>query len=345
MSTTVTIRRPDDFHVHFREGQMLKDVAPLTAKNFGRALVMPNLKQPILNGAMVHEYRQEIMEATRGLGFTPLMTIKITAATTPKTIRDGQDFGVIAGKLYPEGVTTNSEDGVRNVKDLYLVFAEMERVGMVLSIHGEKPTAFVLDREKEFLPDVQEIVRTFPKLKVVLEHITTVEAVEFVESAREGVAATITIHHLLITLHDLLCFKRGGNEFLNPHLYCKPIAKYPRDREALVGAALSSNPKFFFGSDSAPHPRGNKESGCGCAGVFTAPVALPLLVKFFIKYQAFEKLEPFTSEFGARFYGLRVLNLGTITLEKKEWLVPGEHAFGGVVPFMSGEKIAWQIMT
>jgi dihydroorotase len=341
----VSIRRPDDFHVHFRDGDMLRLVAPHTAAHFGRALVMPNVPAVETEGD-AKRYRARIAKAA-GPGFKPLLTIKLTHRTTPDTIRGAQEAGVIAAKLYPEGATTASHDGIRDVDLLWPVFRAMEDCQMALCIHGERPDAFVLDREASYLPTVAKIVRNFPGLKVALEHVTTRAAVEFVQNSSVNVAATITAHHLAISLDDVL--GRG----IRPHLFCYPVPKTPDDRAELVNAALFQNGgRFFFGSDSAPHPRHAKESACGCAGVYTAPVALAVLAEIFLGDEDRESaigcrrdaLEEFTSHRGADFYGLP-RNEGTITLERAEWTVPENYGEGEttVVPFRAGEKRSWRV--
>jgi dihydroorotase len=340
----ITLTRPDDMHVHLREGTMLQAVVKHTAAQFARALVMPNTEEPILTADAALDYYIRIKEVSPA-HFTPLMTIKITDKTTPQLIEQCDSTCVVAGKVYPEGVTTNSEDGVRVVGDLYPVFEAMEKIGMVLCLHGEvpadpdDPNDWVLDRELKFLARFRDIVRTFPKLRVVLEHITTEAAVETVYSLPDNAAATITVHHLLLTHNDLV----GGT--LKPHYFCKPLAKRPSDRRALLGAATSGNPKFFLGTDSAPHLRGKKECASGCAGVFTAPVAMPLLLALFEEHAsslfALDRLKHFTSVFGARFYGL-LQNRDAITLEENSWTVPGEY--DGVVPFKAEETLKWRVL-
>lgn len=330
---TITIRRPDDMHVHLREGHMLSRVLFFTEIAFARALVMPNLSKPILTAADAIDYRNTIMEA-RSRKFEPLMTIKLVASTTPEIVRGAKEAGVIAGKFYPEGVTTNSEDGVRDVESLYPVFEAMEECGMVLCLHGELPGAFCLDREGLFLPSLERIAEDFPGLKIVLEHVTTSEAVTAVALLPNNVAATITVHHLVLTLDDVV----GG--FLQPHHFCKPIAKRHLDRERLLAIATSGNPKFFLGTDSAPHAVGKKECASGCAGVFSAPVALEVLCEVFEKQDALDKLEAFTSEFGAKFYGLP-LNEEFINIHREEWTVP--EFYGMVRPFKAEETLSWRI--
>jgi dihydroorotase len=265
VTEAITIRRPDDWHVHLRDGELLTAVAPATARHFGRALVMPNLTPPVKTGADAMAYKERILAATEGSGFEPLMTIKLLPETTAEWIQEAKQAGVIAGKLYPQGVTTNSEDGWSEIEVLDPAFAAMEAAGMVLCLHGEAPDAFCLDREERFVRDVlPAIAGKFPRLRIVLEHVTTRVGVEMVREL-PNVAGTITVHHLLLTLDDVI----GGA--LNPHHFCKPVAKRPEDREALVEAAIRSE-RFFLGTDSAPHLKENKECAAGCAGVYTSPV-------------------------------------------------------------------------
>lgn len=333
--TTYSQHYPDDFHLHLRRGDLLKAVIGQSAYQFARGLIMPNTVPPILNAAFVDNYFVEIRLALRNLrlpNFKPLFAIKLNHRTTPETIREAINVGAVAGKVYPIGVTTNSDDGVSDFESMAPVFAAMEKWGMVLCLHGEKPGEFCLDREVEFLPTLDCLAKNFPKLRIVLEHISTAKAVERVQSLPNTVAATITAHHLLLTLDDVI----GGK--LRPHNFCLPIAKRPKDRAAVRMAAISGNPKFFFGSDSAPHLKGDKECAEGCAGCYTAPVAMPLLVQIFERMNALDKLENFTSKFGADFYHLP-LNEGTLVLEKRPWTVPKE--INGVVPFLAGETMEW----
>jgi dihydroorotase len=267
------------------------------------------------------------------------MTIKIVPSTTPATIREAKAAGVVAGKLYPEGVTTNSSDGVRDFMELADVFGAMAEAGLVLCLHGETPDAFCLDREEAFLAEVlPTIAASFPGLRIVLEHVSTAAAVEWVRgqapAGAHDVAATITVHHLLLTLDDVV----GG--MLAPHHFCKPVAKRPADRAAIVAAAVSGDPRFFLGTDSAPHLRAAKEAAHGCAGVFTAPVALPLLAARFDEHDALDRLEAFCSGHGARFYGLPG-NEGTVQLVREPWTVPADCA--GVVPLAAGTTLPWRV--
>ncbi len=338
--TQFKIRRPDDFHVHLREGAMLENVLPHTAKNFGRALVMPNLKDAVRIGVHARHYEEQIMRLTDEIlksspdGFRPLMTIKLTQDTDHRTIASAASMQVVAVKLYPEGVTTNSEGGVKDVTKLDDVFKAMSDQGMVLCVHAETPGVFSMEREIHFLRTVAEIASKHPSLKIVIEHATTAETIDFVKQAGPNIAATLTVHHLLITLDDVVGDK------LNPHNFCKPIAKRPEDRASLVAAALSGNPKFFLGTDSAPHSKETKECSAGCAGCFTAPIAMPLLAELFDKNNALGNLELFTSVNGATFYRFKP-NTGVITIERHEWEVPA--SYGGVVPFMAGQKLGWRV--
>jgi dihydroorotase len=346
---SVRIRRPDDWHVHLREDELLKAVVHETAWIYRRALVMPNTKKPILSGRDAWEYHFRICHAIghtrsgemlhqtlRQTGyFQPLMTIKITPETTPTMIRQSVEGGVvIAGKLYPDGVTTGSENGVRDFEALDPVFAAMTEAGLVLCLHGEMPDAFCLDREAKFLNVLVKIRQKHPRLRIVMEHITTAAAVETI-LALPDVAATITVHHLYLTLDDVI----GG--LLRPHNFCKPVAKWPDDRSALIAAATSGNPKFFLGTDSAPHDKGNKECAGGCAGVYVpGQVAMALLVELFTTGNSLGQLEAFTSINGANFYGQSITE-ETIEIVPDKWVVP--ELMDGIVPFMAGETLNWSV--
>jgi dihydroorotase len=331
----ITIRRPDDWHVHLRDGDMLKTVAPYTARQFARAVVMPNLVPPITTPDMAAAYRERV-RAAAGPGFEPLMTCYLTDRTSPDEIERGFAEGIwIAAKLYPAGATTNSASGVTDIRNIYPALARMESIGMVLCVHGEvtDPDVDVFDREAVFIQRVLEpVVRDFPKLKIVFEHITTEEAVRFV-TRQPYVAATVTPQHLIINRNAIFA---GG---LRPHAYCLPVAKREEHRLAVRKAATSGSPKFFLGTDSAPHARGAKESACGCAGIFNAPFALESYATAFEEDGALPKLEAFASLNGPRFYGLPA-NGETITLEKAETKVPDEIA--GIVPFHAGEILGWR---
>ena len=335
-SQTLTIRRPDDWHVHLRDGEMLKAMAPYTARQFARAIVMPNLVPPITSVEAANAYRDRIAAAA-GPGFTPLMTCYLTDETSPEEIARGFELRAwIAAKLYPAGATTNSASGVTDVRNIYPVLKRMQAIGMVLCVHGEvtDPDVDVFDREAVFIERVLEpLTRDFPALKIVLEHITTIQAVEFVKAMGPNVAATVTPQHLLLNRNAIFA---GG---LRPHAYCLPVAKREEQRLAVRKAATSGSPKFFLGTDSAPHTREAKESSCGCAGIFNAPFALESYAGVFEEEQALDKFEAFASVSGPNFYGLP-LNDATVSLEKAEVEVPAEIA--GVVPFHAGETLRWR---
>ena len=340
---TLTIRRPDDWHVHLRDGAMLRGVAHHTARQFARAIVMPNLSPPVVAAAQARAYRERILAALpEGADFTPLMTVYLTDATDPGELARGQAEGVFtAAKLYPANATTNSAHGVTDIGHLTPVFERMQDIGMVLCIHGEvtDPEVDVFDREAVFIDrHLSGIVRDFPALRIVFEHATTSEAVQFVESAGETVAATITPQHLHINRNGMLV---GG---IRPHAYCLPVAKREAHRLALRKAATSGNPKFFLGTDSAPHSREVKESACGCAGIFNAPFALESYLQVFDEEDALGRYEGFASEHGPRFYGLP-LNQGTITLVREDTVVPDAVDAEGtpVVPFHAGETLSWRL--
>jgi dihydroorotase len=334
---TLTIRRPDDWHVHLRDGTMLEAVAPFTARQFARAIIMPNLDPPVTSVGAAQAYRQRIAAAAGG-AFTPLMTCYLTDDGDPDEIRRGHEEGVwVACKLYPAHATTNSARGVTDVRNIHPALERMQSIGMPLLVHGEvtDPDVDVFDREAVFIERVLEpLTRDFPQLKIVLEHITTAEAAAFVGDAGPNVAATVTPHHLLINRNALFA---GG---LRPHAYCLPVAKRERHREAVRKAATSGSPKFFLGTDSAPHARSAKESACGCAGIFNAPFALESYAAVFDEEDARDRFEAFASEHGPRFYGLP-LNDGTVTLERGEREVPPE--IGGIVPFRAGETLSWRL--
>jgi dihydroorotase len=334
---TLTIRKPDDWHVHLRDGAMLDRVAPYTARQFARAIVMPNTVPPITTVEAAVGYRDRIVAATGGGGFTPLMTCYLTDDTSPDEVARGfEDRVWLAAKLYPAGATTNSASGVTDIRRIHPVLERMERIGMILCVHGEvtDPQVDVFDREAVFIERVLEpVTRDFPELKIVLEHITTGDAVDFVHG-RAKVGATVTPQHLIINRNALFA---GG---LRPHFYCLPVAKREKHRLAVREAATSGWPNVFLGTDSAPHAREAKESACGCAGIFNAPFALECYAAVFEEDGALDRFEAFTSENGARFYGLP-LNDGTITLERAEVAVPEEIA--GVVPFQAGETLRWKL--
>jgi dihydroorotase len=334
----ITIRRPDDWHVHLRDGDMLAAVAPYTARQFARAIIMPNLDPPVTSIEAAQAYRARITVAA-GDGFTPLMTCYLTDDSEPDEISRGHGEGVwTAAKLYPAGATTNSACGVTDVRNIYPALERMQRIGMVLCVHGEvtDPAVDVFDREAVFIERVLEpLIRDMPDLKIVFEHITTAEAADFVRDSGQNIAATVTPHHLVINRNALFA---GG---LRPHAYCLPVAKRERHRQAIRKAATSGSPKFFLGTDSAPHARDKKESSCGCAGIFNAPFALESYAQVFEEEGVLDRFEAFASEHGARFYGLP-LNDGTVALDRAETQVPSE--LDGVVPFQAGERTHWRFV-
>lgn len=343
MTESITITRPDDWHVHLRDGPAMASVVGATARQFARAIVMPNLKPPVVNVAMAQAYRERILAALpKGARFEPLMTLYLTDDTKPAEIERARASGVVkAVKYYPAGATTNSASGVTDIRKCDEVLAAMQAAAMPLLVHGEvtDPAVDVFDREAVFLERIlAPLVARFPKLKVVVEHVTTRDAVRFVERAGANVGATITAHHLLLNRNALFS---GG---FRPHHYCLPVIKREEHRQALVQAATSGNPGFFLGTDTAPHARGAKECDCGAAGIYTAHAALELYAEAFEAAGALDKLEGFASFHGADFYGLP-RNDGRITLEKAAWEVPHEYRFGDetVVPLRAGEKIRWRL--
>ncbi len=333
---SLTIRRPDDWHVHLRDGEMLERVAPWTARQFARAIVMPNLVPPVTRVAEAASYRDRIIAAA-GPGFKPLMTAYLTDEADPDELARGFDEGVwVAAKLYPAGATTNSASGVTDIRNIASALDRMQAIGMTLCVHGEvtDPDVDVFDREAVFIDRVLALlVDEFPDLKIVFEHITTIQAADFVRDAPATVAATITPQHLHINRNALFA---GG---LRPHAYCLPVAKREEHRLAVRRAAVSGSPKYFLGTDSAPHARGAKESACGCAGIFNAPYALESYAQAFEEEGALDHFEGFAAEHGARFYGLP-LNEGTVTLERVEQIVPAE--VDGLVPFRAGDALRWR---
>jgi dihydroorotase len=337
----LTIRRPDDWHVHLRDGEMLGAVAPYTARQFARAIVMPNLDPPVTSPEQARAYRQRIVDAT-GPGFTPLMTCYLTDEADPEAIARGfEEQAWIAAKLYPANATTNSAKGVTDVRNIYPALERMQDTGMVLCVHGEltDPQVDVFDREAVYIERVlNRITRDFPGLKIVFEHITTADAVAFVLGTGPNIAATVTPQHMIINRNAI--FERG----LRPHAYCLPVAKREEHRIAVRKAATSGSPKFFLGTDSAPHARGAKESSCGCAGIFNAPFALESYASVFDEDGALDQFETFASENGAAFYGLP-LNDGSVTLERREVAVPEKITADGIelVPFHAGQRLGWRM--
>ena len=333
---SLTIPRPDDWHVHLRDGEMLQKVVPHTARQFARAIIMPNLVPPITTVDAAAAYRDRIREAA-GHGFEPLMTCYLTDQTSADELERGlKDSVWIAAKLYPAGATTNSASGVTDIRNIYPALERMQRIGMVLCVHGEvtDPQVDVFDREAVFIERVLgRVVDDFPELKIVFEHITTAEAAAFVEGSGPNIGATVTPQHLIINRNAIFA---GG---LRPHAYCLPVAKREKHRLAVRKAATSGAPKFFLGTDSAPHTREAKESACGCAGIFNAPFALESYVTVFEEEGTLDKFEAFASINGARFYGLPV-NEDTVTLQRMDVAVPSE--IDGIVPFHAGETLRWK---
>ncbi|TAN66060.1 MAG: dihydroorotase [Methylobacter sp.] len=340
---TLTITRPDDWHLHVRTGAVLQTVMPHTARRFARAIIMPNLKPPVTTVAQALVYREEILQAVpTGLDFSPLMTLYLTGSTTADEIKKAAESEHIhAFKLYPAGATTNSDSGVADIKAVYPLFAAMERHDIPLLIHGEvtDDACDIFDRERVFIDAyLSDITRNFPALRVVLEHVTTTEAVQFVQDADANIAATITPQHLLFNRNAILA---GG---IKPHYYCLPIIKRESHRLALVAAATSGNPKFFLGTDSAPHLTSLKETACGCAGCYSAHAALELYAEVFEGANALDKLEGFASFYGADFYRLP-RNSGTISLEKTVWKVPSAYGEDNlsITPLKANEELCWKL--
>jgi dihydroorotase len=337
------LRRPDDWHVHFRDGAMLRTVLPFTARQFARAIVMPNLVPPVADIAAASAYRERIVAALPdGSGFTPLMTCYLTDHTDPDEVARGFAEGVFAAvKLYPAHATTHSAHGVTDIEQVMPVLERMARVGMPLCVHGEAtdPAVDIFDREAVFIERALDpLRRRLPELRIVLEHITTAEAVAYVESGGGNLAATITAHHLVINRNAIFA---GG---IRPHLYCLPIAKREKHRVALRHAATSGNRAFFLGTDSAPHAVPTKETACGCAGVFSAPAALEIYAEVFEEEGALDRLEAFAALNGPAFYRLP-LNEGRVTLRREDWTAPERIGAGdsALVPFRAGERLRWRL--
>lgn len=341
---SITITQPDDWHLHVRDGDALKSVVPDTAKQFGRAIIMPNLATPVTTAALANNYLQEIVGSLpKGSNFEPLMTLYLTDNTTTETIIEAKDSGIIhALKLYPAGATTNSSHGVTDIKNIYPALEAMQKTDLLLLVHGEvtDPNIDIFDREKVYIETIlKPLMANFPNLKIVLEHITTKDAVEFVTKSPDTIAATITAHHLLMNRNDIF---KGG---IRPHHYCLPILKRNTHQQALIEAATSGNPKFFLGTDSAPHTQSAKESACGCAGMYTAYHAMELYAEAFDKANSLDKLEAFASFYGPDFYGLE-RNTDTITVKREDWQVPNSLPLGGetIIPLRAGENCEWKLV-
>lgn len=337
----ITLRSPDDWHIHLRDGTALARTVGDAAKQFRRAIIMPNLVPPVITAEDAQAYKARIeAEIPAGKSFTPLMVIYLTDKTTPELVQQAHAAGVIAAKLYPAGATTNSDSGVTDIANIYPALEAMQACGMKLLLHGEVTSSEIdiFDRERIFIENtLKQVVDDFPELKIVLEHITTADAAEFVRQARDGVAATITAHHLLYNRNHMLV---GG---IRPHYYCLPILKRGYHQNALIEAATSGNPKFFLGTDSAPHAQGKKETSCGCAGCYTAFSAIELYAEAFERVGKLDKLEGFASEFGPDFYGLP-RNTGSITLIKQPWTIPAGLQMGSesLIPLAAGETLNWR---
>lgn len=340
----LSIRVPDDWHLHLRDGEEMASVVGFTAERFARAIIMPNLRPPITDTAAAIAYRERILSALpHHLQLTPLMTLYLTDNLSPEEITVAKESqSVYAAKLYPAGATTNSESGVTSLNRIYPVLEAMQRLEMPLLVHGEAtdPEIDVFDREKRFIDDaLTPLVRDFPGLRIVFEHVTTTDAVQFVSEAPDNVAATITPHHLLYNRNAIFA---GG---IRPHYYCLPVLKRERHRRALLSAATSGNPKFFLGTDSAPHSLGAKESSCGCAGIFSAHAALELYAEAFEAADSLDRLEGFASNHGPDFYRLP-RNQGRLRLRRESWQVPDSYVFGNsrVIPLRAGEAMAWRLV-
>jgi len=330
IATELELIKPDDMHIHLRQGEQLKNYVADAGVYFQRAVVMPNTVPPIDSPETLKKYKHEIEDSFSG--FKALMTFKLHPRITPDGVKDLKEAGCIGGKLYPEGVTTNTGEGITNIQDIYPLFEALEDLDMVLNIHAEEPGAFSLDREREYLPRIQKIIENFPRLRIIVEHISDMASVEFVNNASENIAASITVHHMELTLDQII----GAR--LQPHHFCKPVPKRPRDKKAILDAALSGSSKYFLGTDSAPHLKKDKESDRGCAGIYSAPVAMPVLLETFESAGALAKVENFTSVFGSDFYKIP-RNTSTLRMRKKPWKVPDE--IHGVVPYKAGETLSW----
>ena len=341
--STLTLTRPDDWHLHLRDGEALRTVVPHTAAQFARAIVMPNLKPPVTTAVQAMAYRDRILAAVpAGMAFEPLMTLYLTDNLPADEIARAREAGVVAAKLYPAGATTNSDAGVTDIRKTYKTLEAMQRAGMLLLVHGEVTSADIdlFDREAVFIEQqLEPLRRDFPELKIVMEHITTKEAAQYVAESDRFLGATITAHHLLYNRNAIFT---GG---IRPHYYCLPVLKRETHRQALVAAAVSGSPKFFLGTDSAPHPAHLKEHASGCAGCYTAHAALEMYAEAFDNAGALDKLEGFASFFGADFYGLP-RNTGQVTLKRESWTPPESFAFGEaeLKPLRSGEALPWRLV-
>ncbi|MGI1678482.1 MAG: dihydroorotase [Cellvibrionaceae bacterium] len=344
MTSQLTITQPDDWHIHLRDGEALATTVQDVSRYYGRAIIMPNLVPPVTTAEQALAYQQRIEAAIpKGKNFKPLMVLYLTDKTTPEEIAKAKKAGVVACKLYPAGATTNSDAGVTDIVNTYPALEAMDKANMLLLVHGEVTDAEIdiFDREDVFIErTLKPLTKKFPNLKIVLEHISTEQAVNFVLEANKNIAATITAHHLLFNRNALLA---GG---LRPHYYCLPILKSNRHQQALIKAAISGSPKFFLGTDSAPHATNKKEIACGCAGCYTSHASLEMYAEVFEKENALDKLEDFASHFGPDFYGLP-RNSGSVILEKSEWTIPESVSLGQqqMTPLLAGEKLGWIVKT
>jgi len=327
----ITLPIPDDFHIHLRQGKDLADYAKSAEQQFGRVLAMPNTEPPINSAESVKKYKAEILAAAPGMEI--LLTFKLNKNYCEQELLEMRQNGAVAAKYYPLGVTTNSQDGVAKIEDMYPTIELMEKLDFVLCLHGEEPGAFCLDREREFLAHLEKLCKTFPKLRIVLEHVSSAEAVECVKKMPQNIAATVTVHHLILTLNDIV------GDSLRPQNFCKPLPKLPKDKAAVRAAVFSGNSKFFLGTDSAPHSLEKKECLCGAAGVYSAPVAIPILIEEFENENKLELLANFIAGFGADFYRVQ-RQTKKVTYIKKEWQVP--KTIDGAVPLKAGEILKWQ---
>ncbi|MFL0811555.1 MAG: dihydroorotase [Agarilytica sp.] len=342
MTQVLTITAPDDWHIHLRDGEALELTVPHVAQSFERAIIMPNLVPPVTNAEEAMGYKERICaQIPTGDTFEPLLVLYLTDLTDAETIRKAKSAGVVACKLYPAGATTNSDSGVTDIKNIYPALEAMQKHGVKLLVHGEVTDSSIdiFDREAVFIEEkLKQVVQDFPELKIVMEHITTKDAADFVTESRPNVAATITAHHLLYNRNHMLA---GG---IRPHYYCLPILKRSLHQDALIKAATSGNPKFFLGTDSAPHTQNKKETACGCAGAYTAYTAIELYAQAFEDAGALDKLEGFASHFGPDFYELP-RNSKKVTIEKSDWQCPGSFDFNGekLIPLNAGETLHWKL--
>jgi dihydroorotase len=328
----LTLPLPDDFHIHLRQGKDLASYAKSASEQFGRILAMPNTDPPINSPDAVKKYKEEILAAAPGLEV--LLTFKLNKNYTERELLEMQKNGAVAAKYYPLGVTTNSSDGVSKIEDMYPTIALLEKLNLVLCLHGEEPGVFCLDREKIFLKHLEKLCKSFPNLRIVLEHVSSAEAVECVQNLPPNVAATVTVHHLILTLDSIV------GDVLRPQNFCKPLPKLPKDKAAIRAAVFSGNKKFFLGTDSAPHAVEKKECLCGAAGVYSAPVAIPILIEEFEKENKLDLLPNFLAGFGADFYKIPRQKKKVI-YQKKKWRVP--ETIDGAVPLLAGEFLGWSV--